>query len=343
MAILLPTSILPLRQKLYEFFLVWHVALSVLVVAGCYLHIYNRFENQWGYELWIIITVVVWAFDRIVRFLRIARNGWCTAHITVVDEDYVRVDIKGVATGPGHAYLYFPLLTWRLWENHPFSVASTLLPAIEDEAGQTKTDNLDMESDGARVSENDSPKGSDVKEIGVPPLSQEGNSSKASRHVQGPPRLGLTFFIRTQAGLTSQLPLHTTLPVLVESMYGKHEGLDGYASLVCIAGGVGVTAVLPYLQVHPGAKKLFWGVRNEGIVKAMKISLQGIDKEVFVGTKMVLRDVLEGALFKAGPDGVAVVVSGPTAMADEVRVLVSEIGKRGGRNNIKLVEESFAW
>ena len=37
---------------------------------------------------------------------------------------------------------------------------------------------------------------------------------------------------------------------------------------------------------------LYWGVRNDGIVKAMEDSLRGIDKELYVGRRMVLRDVL---------------------------------------------------
>jgi len=132
MAVLLPFSISPLRKRFYEIFLVWHVALSVLVVAGCYLHIYYRFELQWGYQYWIIVTIAVWGFDRLMRFLRIARNGVRTAEISSVGEDYLRIDIKGVASGMGHAYLYFPTITWRIWENHPFSVAATILPSIKD-------------------------------------------------------------------------------------------------------------------------------------------------------------------------------------------------------------------
>lgn len=126
MSILLPTSILPLRRMLYEAFLLWHIAISVLVIVGCYLHIYDRFQHQWGYEVWIYVAIAVWVFDRFLRIARLARNGLRWANITMIDDDYLRVDVDGVG-GNGHAYLYFPTLTWRVWENHPFSVASTVL------------------------------------------------------------------------------------------------------------------------------------------------------------------------------------------------------------------------
>ncbi len=112
---------------------------------------------------------------------------------------------------------------------------------------------------------------------------------------------------------------------------------------VCIAGGVGITAVVPFLQSHPGSRKLYWGVRNDGIVKAMEDNLSGISKEVFIGKRMALSDVVDGAVRDSGLGDIAMIVSGPSSMADETRMLVSEHGRKNKRCNIKLVEESFAW
>ncbi|KAF8849242.1 hypothetical protein BDZ45DRAFT_718337 [Acephala macrosclerotiorum] len=186
MSLLVPLSILPIRRKLYEVFLVWDVALSAIVVT------------------WITITIGVRAFDRVMRFLRIVRNGICTAEITPIDDDYLRVEIEA-------------------WENHPFLVAATLLPYTED------APSLDAEA-------------------------------------------------------------------------------------------------------HPSAD-------SEG---AQRADREGVDKEVFIGTRMVVREILEDVVSKSG-DGVVVVVSGPLELADEVRVTVSEAGRKGERKNIKLVEESFSW
>ncbi|KAK1493699.1 ferric reductase transmembrane component 4 [Colletotrichum cuscutae] len=129
MSILLPASVIPFRAKLYELFLAVHIVLAVFAVVGSYLHIVYRFQDQWGYEIWMYICFAVWGFDRVARVIRMARNGLMWADITIIDEEYMQLDIDG-AVGSGHAYLYFPTLTWRPWESHPFSIlASRVKPA----------------------------------------------------------------------------------------------------------------------------------------------------------------------------------------------------------------------
>ncbi|KEF58905.1 uncharacterized protein A1O9_03748 [Exophiala aquamarina CBS 119918] len=53
--------------------------------------------------------------------LRFFRYGALTASITSIDEDCIRIDVRGVVA-TGHVYLSF--LHSRFWESHPFSVAS---------------------------------------------------------------------------------------------------------------------------------------------------------------------------------------------------------------------------
>ena len=82
-----------------------------------------------------------------------------------------------------------------------------------------------------------------------------------------------------QERLTGQLREHATLPVLVDSAYGPHEDLSEYSLLICIAGGVGITACVPYLRPHPSSTKLFWGPRSQGIVDAMAASLGDVEQK----------------------------------------------------------------
>ena len=254
-----------------------------------------------------------------MRLARLARNGVKTAQVTVIDEDYVRVDIEDVS-GSGHAYLYFPTLTWRVWENHPFSVASTIVPPI-DRPGALKHD-VDVEKHGN---------------------STDGSDSEArGRRYQARAKIGLTFLLRTKAGVTGQLRKHATLPVLVEAAYGPHEDLSEHSLLICIAGGVGVTACLPFLCAHPGATKLFWGARSQNIVDAMAPSLGGVEQEIYIGERMSIGNILHKELSDTATSAV-VLVSGPSEMADEARCVVSELGRRKGAMKVKLVEEAFSW
>jgi hypothetical protein len=327
MAILMPTSILPIREKCYELFLAWHIVVSVFIVAGCYLHMYYRFVHQWGYEIWIFIAMAIWGFDRLVRFLKLAPNGVKTATVTVIDEDYIRVDIEGVS-GQGMAYLYFPTLTWRVWENHPFSVASTVLPSAKTKHrhGSGSTQVADIEKEGAH-------------QTTISKVSD--SASETSLRKSTPKAVGLTFLVRTRSGLTAAMRSRSSLPVLVESPYGFHSDLSAYSFLIGIAGGVGITAVAPFLHSHFGRTKLLWGVRTPGIVEEMEEQLSGIDKEIFVGQRMNILEVLERECVEK--EKIVCVVSGPPGMADEVRMAVTTLARSKRNLSIHLVEESFSW
>ena len=319
MSILLSSSILPIRKNLYEFFLAWHVLLSIFVLVGCYWHILERFETQWGYENCIYTAIAIWGFERAMRLARIVRNGVKTARVTVIDDDYIRVDIEHVS-GSGHAYLYFPTLTWRVWENHPFSVASAVLPP-SDQPRALKLD-IDVEKFGSSTG------GSD--------------SDSPERRPQIHAKVGLTFLLRTKNGSTGQLRKHATLPVLVESPYGPHEDLSEYSRLICVAGGVGITACVPYLRAHPGSTKLFWGARSQGIIDAMASSLSGVEQQTYAGKRMNIGEVLRKELSDTATTAV-VLVSGPSEMADEVRYVICDLGRQQSCFKVKLLEEAFSW
>jgi hypothetical protein len=359
LVLLMPLSILPLRKKLYEAFLASHVVLAVLSMIGCMLHIYYRYEWQWGYQTWVWIAFAFWLFERFVaRPLRLTRNGVKRAFVTVIDDDYLQIDIPGVE-GDGHAYLYFPTLTWRVWENHPFSVAAV-------SSGATSR----PPSSPCSISSNQDVNSSPTKDEKTSPLS---TSTHHLPHPHHHPTPGLVLFIRTHHGLTSHLLKHadsspTGIPVLVENSYGPHMSVVEpqpsrqslkYPNLICIAGGVGITGVLPFLSDAPdfswGRKKLFWSVRTEPLVRAVRGVVGNVTRdddaggrEAWGGTEVTVSvgkrfdiDALLTEELGGVVGGTTVAVCGPARMADEVRVAVTRLGKRGVV--VRLIEESFSW
>ena len=340
MVALLPASMWYLRKRFYELFLAAHILLAFFALIGYYYHIYLRFGRQWGYELWAYIAFAIWAFDRVVRILRMARNGVKTGRVTVVDEDYVRLDIPGVSA-TGQAYLYFPTLTWRVWENHPFSVAGSL---FSESAG--------AEQHAAALNEIEKAPAHNIKAAN----SDSGSDTPRAVAADKKLKLGLTFFIRTHTGLTQHLRFRSTIPVLIESSYGhsflhdQHADLDKFPNLVCIAGGVGVTAILPILAKHSGNRTFYWGLRNRGLLEAARDildshALAGVQRHVAVGERLDLQSVLTDEVARAEKDGerLAVVVSGPPSMADEVRSTVSRLARDCKRAEVVFVEESYSW
>ncbi|KAB5533414.1 ferric reductase like transmembrane component-domain-containing protein [Coniochaeta sp. 2T2.1] len=353
LVLLMPLSLLPLRRRFYEFFLASHVVLAVLAMIGCLLHIYYRYEWQWGYQTWVWLSFAFWLFDRfLARPLRLARNGVKRAFVTAIDDDYWQIEVPGVE-GDGHAYLYFPTLTWRFWENHPFSVAAVSSGGIHAPGSPT---NRSLEHGSGTPTDE-----------GEKSMSFAATATQLPNQCTGP---GLVLFIRREHGLTSHLikhaDTHAGIPVLVESSYGLHMSIVespaprpslSYPNIVCIAGGVGITGVLPYLFNGPGGlgkTKLFWGVRTEPLVRAVRgivgktirhddsgmETWAGADVTVAVGKRFDIDAILREATQNA-EGGSTVIVCGPAGMADGVRLAVARLGKTGVV--IRLVEESFSW
>ena len=213
-----------------------------------------------------------------------AKNGVRTAKVTVIDEDYIRLDIFGVFAS-GQAYLYFPNLTWRVWENHPFSVAAGLLVQDTDRRLVLDTDRLSREPEEEITKSYSS--ASEAEKAAEPAAKYK--RFKPPSNVEVRKALGLTFFIRARTGVTSLLRMQTTLPVLLESSYGhsiynRHGNgcLASYPNLICVVGGVGITAIIPILTGHFGHRKLYWGVRQPALVQAIK---QALGEDVFAGAE----------------------------------------------------------
>ncbi|KAH7192828.1 ferric reductase like transmembrane component-domain-containing protein [Fusarium flagelliforme] len=290
LVLLIPFSILPFRQKFYEAFLASHVVLALLAMIGCMLHIFYRYEWQWGYQTWVWIAFAFWIFDRfLARPIRMVRNGIKRAQIELIDDDYLRIMIPK-AEGDGHVYIYFPSLTWRIWENHPFSVAA-------------------------------------ISSRPYPPHRAE------SADIEG-----------------SYGPQASIIP---------HSSAIEFPNIICIAGGVGITGVLPYIDSRPsmtglrGKKKLLWGVRTEPLVEAVRSVIPRVTNDmhgqelwndfgvaISVGKRFDVDSVLQEEL-NGVTGGTIVAVCGPPGMADDVRIAVTKLGQQG--LVVKLVEESFAW
>lgn len=330
MLLLFPTSALPVRRLLYEVFLAWHVSISILIVAACYWHIVFRFQHQWGYETWIYVCMAIWGFDRVFRILRLLQFGVKTAEITTIDDEYVRITVPGISAS-GHVYLYFPTLTWRVWENHPFSIASHLLQPLSSSFAWSATESdLDREKQPIQSSA---------------PLHELSSSTT----IHSPPKSGITFYVRTGKGLTKHLCGRTSVPILIEAGYSSHspiaEPLHKSPTLIAIAGGVGITAVLPHLRTHPGYSKLYWGCRTPALIDDLKSTgaLSGIEHELLVGKRLAIVEILEKELVEDAKGEVCVLVSGPAAMIDEVRNTVVDIVKRKSGIAVRLEVEAFSW
>ncbi|KAL1953130.1 hypothetical protein VTO42DRAFT_3565 [Malbranchea cinnamomea] len=354
MCIMLPLALLPIRQRVYQVFLSLHQVLAALTLIGSFLHIWYLFEYKWGYEIWIYIAGGIWFLDRAWRIARVVRNGIRSATISSIDAsgEYLRLDIEGLVAD-GHVYVYFPTLGWRFWENHPFSV----LAHFTGRSSRTR-----LVKDG---SESDPEKSSKDAAAGI---ATEGADSAETFHSQpshgaanGPNTIGprSTLVIRTREGTTRDLASRVLasggslqLPILIESSYHSNpssRNLTHCSTLLCIAGGVGITGIMTHVRQFSGPRaRVCWSVRSNALARAIQPEIQqlldsNVEVETTVGSRLPLERIIREELGRQDEKGhVGVVVCGPAGMADEVRRLVGEMAS-GSHRGIIFVDEAFSW
>ncbi|KAF6798242.1 Ferric reductase transmembrane component 3-like protein 2 [Colletotrichum sojae] len=344
--LILPSSLLVVRQRVYEVFLTLHHLFIILFLAGFYYHIWYLYTYNWGYEIWAFIAIAIWVIDRLWRLVRMGFNGWRAAVLTPVEGsggEYMRIEIDGVHA-EGVVYLCFPTLTWTFWENHPFSVASSFAGGRVQPRSPVGTSVSSEDPEKSAVD----PKGDSGVRVSASPTMSPKSGPRA------------TFIARSLTGITAKLAARLAssggtlrIPVLVEGSYHSNatSELSQCTSLLCVAGGVGVTAVLPLLRSleAPRRSRLVWGVRNNSLVEGLAPELAQLlshaEISISVGERINIYQVLHEELARDDEKGpVGVVVCGPAGMADDVRATLLELCKGGSSSRpFVFVDEAFSW
>lgn len=315
-----------LRRLAYEVFLLAHIIMAVFVIVGSWYHLVLRFGYGGNHEYWLYTAAAVWGFERALRVVRIVKNGVCRATVTEVGPNHVRVDIAGVRFSgkPGrHGYVYFPTINrLRPWENHPFSTNATGL----------------LRSYGANSSATPPSWSSDKERSGVE-TSEVGSTGTLITTD------GITLYIRKSDGMTRSLVKHASHPVLLDGPYPNNNpnAVLNCDRVLLIGGGIGITGLLAFLPAHRNVK-LAWCVNQntEAVVEDLKPVLESIpDREIRMGERLDVEALLREEA-GAGYARVGVVVCGPGGLCDDVRTLVSSLG-RHEKTVFELEVEAFSW
>lgn len=323
------------RRLAYEAFLILHILLAIFVIVGCWYHVVLEFNHNF-YDNWLFAACAVWSFDRLLRVLRMAKNGARRAIVTEIGPDHVRIDVQGVrwASRPGYvAFAYFPLLNpLRPWENHPLSINSTaLFRSYKHALTPASTSPEQSLSDGGRDGEKWAGKVSEANEV---------HNTTATEGTTG-----VTMIVRKTAGWTRLLKSHGRLLTLLDGPYPLNPSSEILTCdhVLLIGGGIGITALIAWAQAHPNVK-LAWSVKlgAGALVQELDVVLKNIlDKEVVVGERLNIEALLRSEA-QAGYGKVGVVVCGPEGMCDAVRSGVSGLG-RGGKTVFELEVDAYSW
>ncbi|KAF3935622.1 hypothetical protein ABW19_dt0204976 [Dactylella cylindrospora] len=271
------------RRLSYEIFLIGHILMAVFVIAGCWYHVILKWGNNF-YDNWLFAACAVWFFDRLLRVVRIAKNGVRRAVVTELGPDHVRVDVPGVrwASKPGYvAYAYFPtVIPLRPWENHPFSINSTtLFRSYKHAVVPASVESLEhSSSDEVRDSEKSQ------GEVLQSSTSRDTAPIAAAAGVVG--TAGVTFIVKKNTGLTKLLRQNGSLLTLLDGPYPQTPSSEIMTCdhVLLIGGGIGITGLVAWIHAHPNVK-LAWSVKASATALAneMGIVLDDLaDKEVVI-------------------------------------------------------------
>jgi Ferric reductase NAD binding domain/FAD-binding domain len=265
-------AILPLRINFYEIFVITHIVLIILALIGCWYHLVPHFGYIYGYQVWLYICFAFWAADRVARVARVLYYNEIggSIHPTGIVEMVPGCDIMqvtvfprvGWAFGPGqHTFLYLPGLGGKFWESHPFSVAGWRSQGQSTISVSTPTPVSHSTANGEKKQPDVSisAKCSDLH------LDSNQHQEPLPRQDQVEHRASIHFLIRKHSGITSSL--HRCLlsassrlveiSVYTEGPYAGHRAtlqplLDA-DTVLCIAGGIGITNALGFIQEYASA------------------------------------------------------------------------------------------
>ena len=164
------------------------------------------------------------------------------AHLTSRQRGWVRLDITvpfAFTPRPGEHYFIHTPKQWTFWENHPFSLASWR--QVEHQQ--------DMTNDSSGTSQKGKKNGTELSFLFAP---HKGTTKRIQDQL-----------LRSTNG-------SARMRLLLEGPYGSTHDLTHLTTLLFVAGGSGVTAILPYLYAikrQPekfAAKRVMvvWAVKN---------------------------------------------------------------------------------
>ncbi|KAL2430091.1 Ferric/cupric reductase transmembrane component B [Exophiala dermatitidis] len=339
--IIVLTSVLVIRQRAYELFLVTHIVMAVICLVGCWYHVWYDDEGCFGYETWLYATFAVWFFDRLARVARILKTGIRRARVTDISPTIARVDIPAIRwVAPGHCvYVYFPTLSpLRPWENHPFSLIPTAV--LNRRTNNYSEDQTTNTPSGAG---NDMEKNHPQVATTLDPPKREGLGHVDSRYTNS----GLTLFVRKRVGMTRALRAQEGLLTLLEGPYPTTPTKTLLQSdrLLLIGGGMGITGLVPFLWSHPNVK-LFYSVKtaDQCLVDSLSSVLGKVrEKEIYIGKRLDISALLRDEA-SLGWSKIAIVVCGPGEMCDDVRAIVARLAREmADRCSFELEVDAFSW
>ena len=247
----------PIRHAFYEVFLHLHQVLAISALIGIYRHANIASLPQ---KLMMDVIVAIWAAERGTRFLRLlyynfSHRGMTEAQVEALEGGACRVTFyipHSWTNKPAcHLYAYIPAVS--LWMSHPFSVAW-----VEQGQLQRRASTFVPFSSTSTVvgSPDSSRRPSFSKPFGRSAVTFCDTESQPLPPVRKKKAAALTCIMACRTGMTAKLYRRAqnapngilTLRAFVEGPYGGLDSLRSYATVLILAGGIGITTQLSHMR-----------------------------------------------------------------------------------------------
>lgn len=138
--IIIVQSLLVLRRRWYEAFLIMHIILAGLFMVGAWLHV-----KELNFLWFAYCSAWLWLLDRVMRIHRLVTFGFPLAEVKLYEDNCLKVSVKKPegfeAEGGGHCFVHF--LHWYcFWQSHPFTytvVGENIIFYVKVKEGVTQT------------------------------------------------------------------------------------------------------------------------------------------------------------------------------------------------------------
>lgn len=278
--VLFTHSVRFIRVLWYEWFILLHITSVVALMVGGLLHA-KYAGNTLKITIWIYIAIALFMLDFVVRLGQIIyfnaptfSKPWSMSQaiLTPLPGDITQVDIKmpqsaGLRSGET-VYLTFP--KHGILQSHPFTLVSTTSSGSFERARQASETSVVSSSSTCVGSDDEEDEKKVDHTMNLRAIAARSKSHTSSAYSNQ----RLRFMIKARNGMTKSL-LHdavsenNTLSVIVQPVIqSRWIHPESFNSIIFVAGGIGITAILPELRsacrAHdaPDSITLYWIVRT---------------------------------------------------------------------------------
>lgn len=372
--VLIAQSVHILRHLFYSVFIWLHIICALAFMVGSLLHGQYATNGKLELDMWLYAGFILLGLDVIARIsqvlfynvsgFRSAKKFASSATLTTLADELTQVEIEVPRRGslqPGQTVrLRFPRLSWD--HSHPFTIMSLQHKSEKDDMSGKASLRDDEVVIGVAVTSVGHDKEEEFDKEDVVSIHSASDTSPEEHSEVDASICRIRCMIKARRGFTRRLYQHVMdhhglvrEPVLIEAnLQTEPYRLDSYHSLILIAAGVGITAILPVLRKaclrqRPMASIRFsWIVRSPLIIEAVQSELDqmihsaSIDCQVEITIYVTFREScnfpthgphivhrrpqMREIVLNAAADTVgktATIACGPRPMLDEIRLLIA--------------------